>query len=191
MVSGLSETAIFNMALIHLGDGTILSPQDDNKTTKLCGIRYPSLRDTLQRSYKWNFCTRRAVLAASISAPLFGFAYQYKMPTDCLRVFELVDDPQAVFTVEGSLILTDLPPPLRIRYCKRELNPGNFDPIFGEVLAVDLAMSIAMAVVGKQANRSNLASIRQSFMDQAIMADMDEAVEVDFAETGWMEARRS
>ena len=54
----MSEVSICNSALIKLGASRIASLTEDSKEAKLCYEQYPILRDEVQASHPWNFCTK-------------------------------------------------------------------------------------------------------------------------------------
>lgn len=62
---------------------------------------------TVLAAYPWNCCGRRANLNRR-EAPAFGYARQFMLPADCLRVWTAVLDPDcAPWSVEGRGLLTD------------------------------------------------------------------------------------
>jgi len=46
-------------------------------------------------------------LAIQTTDPLFGYENAFTVPSDCLRILKIADDPDAEFRREGDLILTD------------------------------------------------------------------------------------
>ena len=89
-----SETAIANSALAKIGAKSILSLDDDSREARLMKQQFAPLRDMLLRSHPWNFAIKRLELAASSTAPIFGFDNRFVLPVDYLRVLEIDSEDQ-------------------------------------------------------------------------------------------------
>lgn len=155
MASGLSVTSIYNMVLDRLAEESVLGPADKKAVTRWLNRNYPIQRDALLQQHTWNFAMRRARLAADLQKPEFEWAYQYNLPTDCIRCLPLTEDGTrngrpVPYVVEGLHILTNHTPPVLCRYVRREENPALYSPAFVNVLAQILAANAAHWVTGKQ-----------------------------------------
>ena len=86
-----TEVSICSNALRRLGDDPITSLTDDSERARLCNSFYSDARDSVLRSHPFNFSITRTTLAQLSTAPTYGFAYQYALPTNpyCLRVLEM------------------------------------------------------------------------------------------------------
>src|SRR5690606_25509259 len=96
---------------------------------------YPQTRDEVLRAHPWNFALARALLAASGTAPAFGWARAFPLPVDCLRLLPVVagghlNGTPIAHEVEGGAVLSNATAPLAIRYVRRVVNPSEFDPLF-------------------------------------------------------------
>lgn len=153
----LASVDIVNSALAKIGEDPITSLDDDRHAARVARTQYPLHRDKLLRLYNWRFAMRRATLAPLATAPEFGFAYRFNLPTDCLRVVGVYteDDPNRfqayttgslAFKVEGRELLLN-EDTAKIYYIAQVTDPGQFDSMFVEALAwsltVDFALSIA------------------------------------------------
>lgn len=185
-----SEALIFNKALIHLGHGDrFLSADDENPRIGTLREVYPNLRDALIRSYQWNFATARKKLAADADVPVHGFAYRYTLPSDCLRVDAVLETYGRVWRKEGNAIVTDIPAPLKIVYARRVENPQEFDPLFVELLALDLAIAVGAVIGDKRSRRTDLKQERGELALDAKVIDANEGEEEEAPGGGWDEAR--
>lgn len=190
--SGTSETTIFNAALTHLGEAKrILDANENSSRAMILAERYPNLRDALIRQYKWNFSTRRASLSEDATPPAFGYAHRYKTPANCLKVFNVIGERHYPWKVEGGYVVTDLTAPLNVIYALKVTDPSEFDPVFREVLAMDLAIACAPAIANKRTLKLDLVAARQGLIETAEFCDADEGQEEDLAEGSWLEARHS
>ena len=97
-----TEVSICSNALRRLGDDPITSLTDDTERARLCNAFYADARDACLRSHPWNFAITRASLAQLSATPVYGFDYQFALPTDpfCLRVLAM-EFEDYVFKVEN------------------------------------------------------------------------------------------
>lgn len=155
---------IVNRALSKLGDMRISSLDDGSKSAAVAASMYEIVRDAEIAAHSWNFAKTRAKLPAEVEKPAFGWAWQYLLPSDCLRVLEAGPWPQAVtdsyiggdsrsFALEGQRLLSGLGPALDVIYLKRISDAGLFPPSFIEVLACKLAVEMAESLTGSSSKR--------------------------------------
>lgn len=156
-----SDVEICNRALDALGTEIITSFGDGTRASGLCNRYFSQIRDEVLRSHPWNCAMKRAVLAADVTAPAWGFDYAYPLPSDCLRVFSVEGDHDdgGAWQVEAGSILTDLTAPLYIRYVHRVTSTGLLDPMLVSVIAARLAAELAHPLTGS-------APIRQAMMKE-------------------------
>ncbi len=161
MVAALhSEVGIASAALTYLGRDPISSLDDGSTYATLMRDRYPATRDRLLRTYPWNFAMRHASLAgAKLAAPLFGFTHKVSLPQGgalgrCLRVWS-IDKRGVKFQVVGFELYINFDPPAPIAYVIAEENPERFDPIFAELLAVEIALTCVNRVSTDEVRKRN------------------------------------
>ena len=154
-----SETTICNLALAKLGAARIMSLQDQSPEARACELMYALTRDQVLRGHKWNFAIQRETLVQISTAPSFGWAVHFALPTDCLRVFQLNayerDEARPMWEVEGQRLLTD-ETVAQVKYVARITNAGIFDPIFIKALATKLAAEMAKTITGSNSVASEL-----------------------------------
>lgn len=144
-------TTICNLALGRLGSQRILDITEDTVEGRACALQYPVARDELLRMHRWNFAIDRDTLTALASAPAFGWAKQYALPGDCLRVLQVNawedNEIPPRWEVEGRFLLTD-ENTAEIKFIKRETDVAVFDSVFVSALSCKLAAMIAKDVTG-------------------------------------------
>lgn len=184
-----SETDCLNDALGQIGASRIGSIGDGSVNANHCLTFYPTLRDGLIRSFKWNFSLVRAALAQDATAPAFGFAYSYTLPSDpwCLRVWEYVGaNPSsgtvlpveaglvAKYKVEGRKILSN-DGQVSIQYGARITNPDLWDAMFYQMVTTWLASKLANAIPKDgQKSRELLGQVNEILLPLALAADGQE-----------------
>ena len=196
------EVSIANAALIHIGADPITDFAEEERTeAKTVAARYESVRDALLRSYKWNFAMRFAALPGrALSPERFGFTHEFDLPAGrpddplpyCLRLWATDADP---YKVAGRKVLTKKSGPLGIAYAARVATVNEFDAIFSEVLALDLALSVVNKIgSSEQRDRAkNLMLERRRLFREARLADAMEQTPEPIApnyKSSWLHARR-
>ncbi len=110
MTENAANIAVCNLALGLLGAKSItLSGSSQNHT--YCTLYFDDSRDEILVQHLWNWARKRAY-AVQTTDPLWGlhdtsYAYNYTVPSDCLRLLTIDNDPDAKWAREGSVILTD------------------------------------------------------------------------------------
>jgi hypothetical protein len=155
-----SVVSICNNAIIRVGGKTITSLNDLTNEAKSCRTLYEDVRNAVFREHPFNCIVGRKSLNELATTPDFGFAHQYQLPTDCLRVLSLNDDThplirnglydlglsdQKRFHIEGRLLLTD-EGEANIRYVKKVEDPNQYDPLLLDAIASRLAAEIAFPI---------------------------------------------
>jgi hypothetical protein len=181
-----SKIAIANRALTKLGAARITSLEDDQKEAREVSSMFDIVRDAELRARAWSFSMKRVQLAAEVDTPVFGYSFQYPLPSDCLRIWmvgdyffsgpELADynnGNTAPYTVEGRKILTNRsdssgvsPGPLRLRYLAAIDDTNQWDACFVEAFACRLAAELAEPLTQSTTRRQ----LAWEEYDQAIQA---------------------
>jgi hypothetical protein len=157
----LSVTEIANLALSKLGPGGgYITAFDTDATVQAQAARrtYAAMRDLVLESHPWRFARKRAVLAASSTAPDWGYTTAYPVPSDFLRLLS-TDTFEGDHEVEGGEILTsdyDSTESLNIRYLARIEDTSKFSPAFVDALATRWAAELAMTVTKSKGQREAL-----------------------------------
>lgn len=147
-----SKVDICNMALSHLGNyGTVTNidtPTNDKEIT--FALWYDITRQTTLKYLMPNFALARKVVAKLVETPIFGYAYAYEYPNDCLKVLGIGDIDQKGFnyTIEGGKIYTDVDyeEGMPIRYIKDIKDVNKFSPEFKMHFSFDLANNTALPI---------------------------------------------
>lgn len=157
-----SEVLIANFALDRLGAGVIDSFNDDTKEANIMNRWYSLTRDAKLREFAWRFSIHREVLMPSSTAPAFGSAKAFPLPNGCLRV--LLPSVRVDWEIENvdnvPHLLSCGVDSVNLRFIKRVTEASIFDPLFINVLALELALatceSITQSTTKKDAVRMDL-----------------------------------
>lgn len=191
-----SKLDIGNRALTKLGEARITSFDEDSKAAETLNSMWDVVLKAELRANIWNFAKARALLAASATAPAFGFARAFPLPTDWVRNLQVgpflvypKTDQRGLFSVEGKSILTDLPAPLHLRYIALPPDTTSFDALFVEVFACRLAAECAESICQSTTKAQAKWQEYSAAMTVAKRANAIERPSQPIADDTWMEVR--
>lgn len=149
-----SETEICNMALGRIGSKRINDFTDTNEGNNeiiQCRLHYEQTRDALLRSHWWRFARTRVQLSANTTAPDFEYSTAFDLPNDFLREWlppwednsEISGRTRNSYSLEGKQLLSN-ETTMRLRYVKKVTDVTEFDPLFVEVLILQLALKMVL-----------------------------------------------
>ncbi len=187
----ISAVSLCNRALDMIGADPITSLADAIKPARLCERNYEAVRDAVLRAYPWNSAMRRAALPALSEAPAWGFARQFELPNDCLRLYHIDGeiDIGSRYRIEGRRVLTDETAPLKILYIARIEDPTIFDPLLGDAIAARLAADLAFALTGSAALGQSLIHAYRDKLSEARRTDAQEGSADGLTASDWLESR--
>jgi len=181
-----SQTDVVNRALSKIGEPRISAIDNSTKVGRIMGGAWDVVRDKELRVRRWNFAIARASLAALTTAPVFGFAYEYQLPSDFLCLLDIDgawfasglsdyrNSEEVPFRIEGRKILTDLGAPLLIRYMSRVEDVGSWDAAFVDVMACAMAVECVEEITQSNTKKQLL---QQDYKEAVRMATRANAIE--------------
>lgn len=183
-----SVVQICNKALDKLGQNPIISLTDGNKAASICNRNWEMIRDEVLRAHPWNFAVTRATLAPSSIAPDWGFANKFPLPSDNLRLLEVLDLSTNEYQVEKRFILAD-DDVLYIRYIARITDPNEYDAQFVNLAASRLAIELCEPLTQSTTKKKMLWDEYSEFITSATRADGQENPPQQFEEDEWISVR--
>lgn len=187
-----SDVEICNRALQILGAARINSLDEDNVRARETSAAYGPLRLALLRKHRWNFAIERDQLAADSTAPAFGRANSFQVPSDFLRLLPPYPEDNTLardWLVEGRKILTDDDAPLNIRYVADIEDVNQMDSLFREALSALIAAETCEKIT--QSN-TKIQLAREKLKDAVSEAKRVNAIEnvpQDSAQDTWITVR--
>jgi ribosomal protein S28E/S33 len=145
-----SDVEICNLALARLGARSIVSLSEDSANARECKRAYSHALESELRAHPWSFARKRVQLAAASTDPAFGYAKQYPLPSDYLRILThngadgkaSQEDFQIENSDSGRVILTNLTSPINLVYIAKITDATQFDLLFTELLVCRLAYDL-------------------------------------------------
>lgn len=152
--------SICSNALLQLGKAPIASFNEPGDLARLCSNLYAAERDSILRENDWNCAIKRDVLAPMSTTPAFGFAAQFAIPSDFLRMVSIGDWSVGMptcnrFRVEGRRILASgnmLP----IVYVFRNDQESSWDSKLVELMTARMLWKLAYPVTQSTTLRDEL-----------------------------------
>lgn len=196
-----SSIEIANIALAKIGASRITSFDEASPEAEVLTTVYSAIRDDEIAKYNWNFAKTRRRLPAENATPVFGWQYQYLIPSDCLRVLEAGRWPMPVmsnlivgetrpFALEGGRIMTNDGGGLNVLYLRRVEDTSEYPAIFIEVFTCALAKEIAYSIsyaanVQLQANQ-----LYENALAKARRVEAVDTMPIMIQDGSWMVAHR-
>lgn len=169
----ISKEQICNLSLSRLGNKSAVN-DIDNPTTPIdrtFAIWYNICRQFMLKKLIPNFALARDIVAVSATAPVFGYAYAYPVPTDCLKVLGIgnVQDKENNYAVEGGSILTDesCANGMEVRYIKDVTDVTKFSSDFIMALSAELAEKTSLQITQDPDKLTAMNSLKKSDQNES------------------------
>lgn len=167
-----SAVSICSNALLRLGDEPIDSFEQTDDRTRLVANLYEQKRDAVLRAHPWNCATKRTILSPDTDGPVFGWAYQFSLPSDWLRVASVGIDVnnQDDYEIEGRKILMDTSV-CYLRYIWRNAVESTWDALLIDAMTEVMVASCAYAITKSTSKEELTEAIVSRVLKQARAAD--------------------
>ncbi len=163
---------IANRALILLGGREITSFIDGTNESKIAKSLYQSTRDYVLRAYPWASLKKRAELVEMMDTPISGYAHQYQIPNDSVRVITIHSPNQKVrdWEVNGRMVLTDAKPVSAV-YLSNTVPEQDYSSQLVQALVYRLAAEASYAMTGSNQAQQNYNALFENVLDEARTTD--------------------
>lgn len=196
-----SPTHIANLALVKLGEGSILNITEDSHKAREINRVYEALRDAELNRRRWRFSIERTSLAALATEPDSDYDRQFQLPGNFIRLIEGGDIKTVVdltdyrssfgaqYSIEGRKILTSLGAPLAIRFIARITDTTLHSPAFDEALASRIAYTTCYRITNSLQNQAQCLTDYRIAIKEAALAQALELPSEVGGDDSWMMAR--
>lgn len=179
MPTQLTKVDVWNLAIDHISEIPLGTPEDDNPFAHFLQRQYPTMLDAELRKNVWNFAVVEHKLDKDPVDPDYGWNFRYKQPNDALRILPPTlygqrGNSPVEHQVNNGYIMSNAQTPLRIRTVQRIENPGQWDPLFALALAAALGQKMALRFTGKE---SYLRAAQAAYTDAIEQAQSIDAFE--------------
>lgn len=186
-----SYVQIANLAAELIGtDARLTSPDDDRVLARNVKAVWDLQRRATIGDGSWNFATRRDALPALADAVPYPFSYAYQLPSDALRLLEVLNDTaRDSYQLEGGKILCDTEAPLYVRCLVDIAEPGLWDDGFADAFAKRIAFTIGKRIAGSTYDATMGWRLYQDAINDSKAQDARENPPIQQEESSWIEAR--
>lgn len=143
-----SKVDVCNAALGMLGATRITSLTDSSENARTCNEYYDFALAAFLEHRNWPGFLDRAALAELTDTPAFGWAAQYQLPSDFVRVVKVMDtsETEIDYVREGSKILCNTEDTIYLSYVAHDDDPTLLSPKMAWALGRKLAALIAYKI---------------------------------------------
>ena len=175
MAATASKIQICNAALGLLAANRIMSLNDSDSTeSMLCTDFYDMVQEEVLEAADWSFAKEYVILSPSSTDPEFKWDYQFTIPSDCVRVIAVYDDPDAEskpkYERVGNTIVCNSNP-IYVVYIKALTDTTKMSPLFREALYTKLAAKLAMPLTEDVRKESLFNKRANERLDEAATLD--------------------
>ena len=176
-----SKTEICNLSQDLLSGETVLDIDSPTTATESMLARwYDQCRKQCLREHPWKFAAKRQILAASATAPAFGYTKAFPLPNDFIRLLTIESSdggqilPQEfqIESLEGVkvIMISTEASSIRLRYVYDIEDVTKFDAMFVSYLALSIALATAYKVTESSGSVERISNLqeRQGQMARAI-----------------------
>lgn len=187
VIMATSVVKIINNGLAKIGQEAITSLTEDSEAARLSNLIFEQTRDDVLSDHVWNFAVRRVQLAQSVDTPAFEYAYQYALPSDCLKVLGM-SEKTMTYEIESGYLLTDEGTAL-IKYIRRVTDPNEFSPKFVEALSARIASELSIPLAESTTLQQNMTELYIRKLSDAKSVDSQESGASEIEADTWLESR--
>lgn len=178
-----TKTEIANIALGLIGANLVTDIDvDDSDEARLIRVHYDAAVEATLEGQEWSFAIKRFEATLDPTPPLYGWGSRFTVPADIIRVVSC--DPQSRgpglsvkyqpeqidWDFEGGFILTN-ESVVFARGITREVNEGDFSPLFVHTFAAKLAMMVALPLTQSQQIFADMMQLFAGFQVEAKTRD--------------------
>ena len=167
-----SQLDICNLALSWIGGKKISDLAEDSVEAQLVSTNYPLSRDAVMAARMWTFATKTATPSPSAGTPPVPWTYQYQLPSDCLRVFRVLDGQQnpTAWVRQGNYVLANVTG-IVMTYVSQVIDTSLFSPGLVQALAARIAADLAVTYTENRSLQADLWAIYEKKMEEAAAVD--------------------
>ena len=184
------------MTLARLGEEPIVSTGDTSKRALALVAIYGDVRDMVLSDHPWNFATIRANINPLLSVPIFSYAYEYAIPSGCLRFWGICGtggevDPALTFQIEGQNIITNVQASgvLPVKYTVQITNESLFSMVFVSTFALRLAAELVYRLTKNAALKQEIMKEYLLELGKAKATDSQQGTPNVIESESWLESR--
>lgn len=145
---------VYNRALDYISEIPLTGPDDKGAYARWLNRNYAHTVEASLRQQPWNFACRFWLPVQEAEKPMMRWRHSYELPHNWLRVLSptrdgMRDGYPLPYAVQGNKLLMNDRPTKGIELVMNIQNPGEWDPLFADLVAARLAAGMAQRFTAK------------------------------------------
>jgi hypothetical protein len=194
----MAEIEICNRALGWVGGNRITSLDanvDKSNEANLCRENYDTSLDVVIEEGAWNFCQRRYKLLPLVSAPAWGYAREFLIPSEVIRMLRVTDSAlnfNSGTGVEWKVKEDTIESNAEVLYCiavVRITDTTKFSPGMEHALSARMAMDLAIPLTRKNSVLDSMTKLYSKKMSLAMSFETMQGTQDNLNNSALLDAR--
>lgn len=189
-------TTIYNRALDYISEFPVHGPEDTGTYARWLNRNYAHTVEAALRQQPWNFACRFWLPVENAIKPSMRWNYGYELPNGWLRVLSPTRDGHRAgyplsYGVQGNTLMMNEKPTKGIELVMNIQNPGQWDPLFADMIAGRLAAGMAQRFTAKNSYLDRAKQAAEEAYEQAELINSFEGSLPQHEEHDILRARNS
>jgi len=181
-----SKVEIISNSMVLLGGNTIASLDEDSTESRIGASLYETSYLFMMTIHRWRFNTKQAQLARLTAEPLYGYLYQFQLPTDLLYLIKI--DSHTRYQIYGTTLHSNQEE-IKIDYQYR-VEEGNLPAYFTKPFEFFLASQFAIPLTGDEKKTALYESKYTKHMKSAKFVDSTQSPSDSFIDSPYVSVRQ-
>lgn len=165
-------TTIYNRALDYISEFPVHGPEDQGAYARWLNRNYAHTVEAALRQQPWNFACRFWLPVENAVSPTMRWNYGYELPNGWLRVLTPTRDGHRSgypmgYGVQGNTLMMNERPTKGVELVMNIQNPGQWDPLFADMIAGRLATGMAQRFTAKNSYLDRAKQAAEEAYEQA------------------------
>lgn len=172
MPTSHTRVTIYNRALDLVNEIPVNTPTDQSSYARWLNRNYEHTVEASLRQQPWNFACRFWLPTAGATVPLMRWSRRYELPAGWLRVLQPTKDGvrdgyPLPYAVQGNYLMMNDAPTKGVELVTNIQNPGEWDPLFADLIAARLGIGLAHRFTAKNSFVDRCKEAAQEAYEQA------------------------
>lgn len=172
MPTSHTVVTLYNRALDVISEFPVSTTQDASSYARWLNRNYAPTVEAALRLDVWNFACRFAMVEEDADAPIMRWRKRFQLPNDWVRVLQPTKDGYRngyplPWGVQGNYLLMNDTPYKGIEYVANIQNPGEWDSLFADMVAAQLAAGMAQRFTAKNSYLDRAVQLGNQAKDRA------------------------
>lgn len=172
MPTSHTVVTLYNRALDVISEFPVSTTTDSSAYARWLNRNYAPTVEAALRLDVWNFACRFAEVEEDADAPIMRWRKRFQLPHDWVRILQPTKDGYRngyplPWGVQGNYLLMNDTPTKGIEYVANIQNPGEWDSLFADMVAAQLAAGMAQRFTAKSGYLDRAVQLGNQARDRA------------------------